>query len=554
MDVRRITESLIRTGIKRKLEEWGIPEEIAVSVEVPRQEGHGDFSTNAALKLAARVRRKPRDVAKELLESIRQADERGWFRDLTVAGPGFINVLLSDDVWREVLATALRKGDRFGASEGGEEERVLLEFVSANPTGPLHVGHGRGAVVGDVLARILRFTGCQVTTEYYVNDVGNQIDSLGKSLYARYLQLCGRSAGLPEDGYRGEYLVDIARELRDEVGDRYLQVDEAEALPVFREIACGRILDGIRKDLETFHVGIDHWFREGSLHENGSVAAALDALRARGQLYESGGAVYFKSESHGDEKDRVLVRADGRTTYFASDLAYHRKKLGRGFTKLIDIWGADHHGYAPRLIAALAGLGEDEARIEILLVQFVSLIREGKAVQMSTRSGEFATLQEVMDEVGVDAARFFFLLRSFHSHLDFDLTLAGRKSSENPVYYIQYMHARICSIFREAKERGIVLSDAPPLTVLSLPDETNLMKKVARFPDVVSESARSREPHRIPFYLLDLAREFHAFYHNHRFLGETPERTQGRLALATAVRNVVSTGLSLLGVSAPERM
>jgi len=554
LDVRRITESLIRTGIKRKLEEWGIPEEIAVSVEVPRQEEHGDFSTNAALKLAAHVRRKPRDVAKELLESIRQADERGWFRDLTVAGPGFINVLLSDDVWREVLATALRKGDRFGASDGEVEERVLLEFVSANPTGPLHVGHGRGAVVGDVLARILRFTGCQVTTEYYVNDVGNQIDSLGKSLYARYLQLCGRSAGLPEDGYRGEYLVDIARELRDEVGDRYLQVDEAEALPAFREIACGRILDGIRKDLETFQVGIDHWFREGSLHENGSVAAALDALRARGQLYESGGAVYFKSESHGDEKDRVLVRTDGRTTYFASDLAYHRKKLGRGFTKLIDIWGADHHGYAPRLIAALAGLGEDEARIEILLVQFVSLIREGKAVQMSTRSGEFATLQEVMDEVGVDAARFFFLLRSFHSHLDFDLTLAGRKSSENPVYYIQYMHARICSIFREAKERGIVLSDAPPLTVLSLPDETNLMKKVARFPDVVSESARSREPHRIPFYLLDLAREFHAFYHNHRFLGETPERTQGRLALATAVKNVVSTGLSLLGVSAPERM
>jgi arginyl-tRNA synthetase len=264
--------------------------------------------------------------------------------------------------------------------------------------------------------------------------------------------------------------------------------------------------------------------------------------------------VYFKSESHGDEKDRVLVRADGRTTYFASDLAYHRAKLRQGFTKLIDIWGADHHGYAPRLSAALKGLGEKDSRLEILLVQFVSLVRDGKTVQMSTRSGEFTTLREVMDEVGIDAARFFYLLRSFRSHLDFDLTLASKKSNENPVYYIQYVHARICSIFREAADRGIVLSDAPPLSVLSLPDETNLMKKVARFPDVVSESGKAREPHRIPFYLLDLAREFHAFYHNHRFLGETPERTQGRLALATAVRNVVSTGLSLLGVSAPERM
>lgn len=554
MDVRKITESLIQTGIKQKLEEWGVPEEIPVSVEVPKQEEHGDFSTNAALQLAGHMKRKPRDVAMELLGSIRRADEGGWFRDLTVAGPGFINVVLSEGAWQEVLANALTKGERFGAVDRREEERVLLEFVSANPTGPLHVGHGRGAVVGDALARILAFTGCQVTTEYYVNDVGNQINSLGKSLYARYLQMCGKRAELPEDGYRGEYLVDLAREFHEEVGDRYLPVEEDEAVPVFRKVACDRILDGIRKDLETFHVHIDRWFREESLHENGSVTAVVDELRERGQLYESEGAVYFKSESHGDEKDRVLVRADGRTTYFASDLAYHREKLRQGFSKLIDIWGADHHGYAPRLAAALKGLGEKDIRLEILLVQFVSLVRDGKTVQMSTRSGEFTTLREVIDEVGVDAARFFYLLRSYRSHLDFDLTLASKKSSENPVYYIQYVHARICSIFREAANRGIVLSDAPPLSVLSLQDETNLMKKVARFPDIVFESGRTREPHRIPFYLLDLAREFHAFYHNHRFLGETPERTQGRLALATAVRNIVSTGLSLLGVSAPERM
>jgi len=554
LDVRRITESIVHSGIKRKLEEWGIPGGIPVSVEIPRQEEHGDFSTNAPLQLSGPLKRKPRDIAPELLDSIRREDREGWFRDLTIAGPGFINIVLSDDAWRKVLAGALEEGDHFGAGEQKEGDWVLLEFVSANPTGPLHVGHGRGAVVGDALARILAFSGCRVTTEYYVNDVGNQIDSLGKSLYARYLQLCGREAGLPKDGYQGNYLLELAREFRAEVGDRYLSVNEAEAFPVFRKVACERILDGIRKDLEAFRVKFDRWVREEDLHKSGAVADVVRELSDRGQLYESGGAVYFKSESHGDEKDRVLVRADGRMTYFASDLAYHRGKFRGGFTKAIDIWGADHHGYAPRLSAALRGLGENENRLEILLVQFVTLIREGKAAQMSTRSGEFTTLREVMDEVGVDAARYFYLLRSFHSHLDFDLTLAKTKSSENPVYYVQYVHARICSIFREAGDRGVVLSDSPPLSVLSLPDEVKLMKRVARFPDVVSESARTREPHRIPFYLLDLAREFHAFYHNHRFLDETTERTQARLALAAAVRNVVSTGLSLIGVSAPERM
>ncbi len=554
MDVRRITESLILSGIKRKLEEWGVPGEIPVSVEIPRQEGHGDFSTNAALQLAGLLERKPRELAPKLLDSIRQEDREGWFRDLSVAGPGFINIVLSEETWRKVLAAALVQGERFGAVEQREGDRVLIEFVSANPTGPLHVGHGRGAVVGDALARILAFTGCRVTTEYFVNDVGNQIDNLGKSLHARYLQACGKEAYLPQDGYQGEYLLDIAGELRNEVGDRYLSLSEAEALPVFRKAACDRILDGIRKDLEEFRVRFDRWFREEELHRSGAVAEVIKELGDRGQSYEAGGAVYFRSESHGDEKDRVLVRADGRTTYFASDLAYHREKFRRGITKAIDIWGADHHGYAPRVAAALRGLGECEDRLEILLVQFVSLIREGKAVQMSTRSGEFTTLREVMDEVGVDAARFFYLLRSFHSHLDFDLTLAKTKSSENPVYYIQYVHARICSIFREAADRGVVLQDAPTLSLLTLPDEVKLMKKIARFPDVVYESARTREPHRIPFYLLDLSREFHAFYQNHRFLGETPERTQARLALATAVRNVVSTGLNLIGVSAPERM
>jgi arginyl-tRNA synthetase len=349
-------------------------------------------------------------------------------------------------------------------------------------------------------------------------------------------------------------MIEIARDFREEVGDRYADTPEKEALPVFRKEAGDRILRGIRDDLASFRVTYDRWFAEKELHDQGLVAAALDDLRERGQLYEADGATYFRSQAHGDEKDRVLVRADGRTTYFAADVAYHRHKLRDGYSRMIDIWGADHHGYAPRLRAALRGLGEDENRLEVLLVQFVTLIREGKAVQMSTRSGEFTTLREVLDEVGVDAARFFYLLRSFHTHLDFDLTLAKTQSRNNPVYYIQYVHARICSVFREAEAQGKTLTGHPPLSILTFPEEVRLMKAVARFPDVVSECAKTLEPHRIPFYLLEVADLFHAFYHQHRFLGESPERTQARLALALVVKTVVGSGLSLIGVTAPDRM
>ncbi|MHB8833735.1 MAG: arginine--tRNA ligase, partial [Desulfobacteria bacterium] len=390
--------------------------------------------------------------------------------------------------------------------------------------------------------------------EYYINDVGNQMDNLGRSLLARYRVLCGRPCELPEDGYRGEYMIELARDLRDAVGDRYADSPEEEALPVFRKEAGDRILRGIRDDLASFRVTYDRWFAERDLHDRGLVAAALADLRERGQLYEADGATWFRGQALGDEKDRVLVRADGRTTYFAADVAYHRHKLREGFSRLIDIWGADHHGYVPRLRAALRGLGEDENRLEVLLVQFVTLIREGKAVQMSTRSGEFTTLREVLDEVGVDAARFFYLLRSFHTHLDFDLTLAKTQSRNNPVYYVQYVHARICSVFREAEAQGKTLSGHPPLSILTFPEEVRLMKAVARFPDVVSECAKTLEPHRIPFYLIEVSDLFHAFYHRHRFLGESPERTQARLALALGVKAVVASGLSMIGVTAPDRM
>ncbi len=554
MDARQIVESIVFSAVRKKLAEWDAQNEFSVALEIPKQESHGDFSTNAAMQLAGKIGRKPRAVAEELVSALREEDTRGRFASLSIAGPGFINIVLSEDLWREILSVALAKGHRFGASVLGAGKTVHIEFVSANPTGPLHVGHGRGAAVGDALARILEFTGHKVIREYYVNDVGNQMDNLGRSLLARYRTECGRPSELPEDGYRGDYMIELARDLRGEVGDAFADLPEEEALPRFRKEAGDRILKGIREDLESFRVRYDRWFAEMELHDRGLVSAALEDLRARGHLYESEGATYFRSQALGDEKDRVLVRADGRTTYFAADVAYHRHKLREGYSGLIDIWGADHHGYVPRLRAALKGLGEDENRLEVLLVQFVTLIRDGKAVQMSTRSGEFTTLREVLDEVGVDAARFFYLLRSFHTHLDFDLTLAKTQSRTNPVYYIQYVHARICSIFREAETRGDSLAGRPPLSILSFPEEVRLMKAVARFPDVVSESAKMREPHRIAFYLIEVADQFHAFYQRHRFLGETPERTQARLALALAVKTVVGSGLSLIGVAAPERM
>ncbi len=554
MNIRQEIEAVVSGAVARKLTAWGIDETIALSLEIPRQESHGDFSTNAAMQIARRLGRKPRPVAEELVKALRESDAGGRIAALEVAGPGFINLVLSEQCWREVILHALAEGALFGSSTAGGEEAVHLEFVSANPTGPLHVGHGRGAAVGDALARILEFTGHKVVREYYVNDVGNQMDNLGRSLLARYRAECGRPWELPEDGYRGDYMIELARELRAEHGDRFADAPEEEILPLFRKEAGERILRGIRDDLDAFRVKYDRWFAEEQLHQRGEVTGAIEELRAKGLLYESEGATFLRSQSLGDEKDRVLVRADGRTTYFAADIAYHSHKLREGHTRLIDVWGADHHGYVPRMRAALQALGMEGTALEVLLVQFVTLIREGKPVQMSTRSGEFTTLREVLEEVGTDAARFFYLLRSHHTHLDFDLTLAKTQSRTNPVYYIQYVHARICSIFREAETRGEVLGGHPPVSMLTLPEEVRLMKAVARFPDVVAESAKAREPHRIPFYLLELADLFHAFYHQHRFLGETPERTQARLALAQTVKTVVGTGLGLIGVTAPERM
>ncbi len=554
MNIREIVESLVSSAAKRKAGEWGEDADLPVFLEIPRQEAHGDFSTNAAMQIARKLGRKPRPIAEELAKAIREEDGGRRIASLEIAGPGFINIVLSEKAWMEVVAQALEKGDRFGESSRGAGERVHLEFVSANPTGPLHVGHGRGAAVGDALGRILEFTGHVVVREYYVNDVGNQMDNLGRSLLARYRTECGRPTELPEDGYRGEYMIELAREFRADHGDRYADAPAEEVLPLFRKEAGDRILAGIREDLETFRVRYDNWFPERELHARGEVTGAVEELRGQGLLYESEGATFLRSQEMGDEKDRVLVRADGRTTYFAADVAYHRHKVREGYDRLIDIWGADHHGYVARLRAALRALGGADSALEVLLVQFVTLVRDGKPVQMSTRSGEFTTLREVLEEVGTDAARFFYLLRSYHTHLDFDLTLAKSQERSNPVYYVQYAHARICSIFREAEARGVTLAGNPPISILTLPDEIRLMKAVARFPDVVSESAKSREPHRIPFYLIELADQFHKFYQNHRFLGETPERTQARMALARAVKTVVATGLSLIGVTAPETM
>jgi arginyl-tRNA synthetase len=528
----------------------------SLNIEVSRSKDSrfGDYATNAALVLAGPTRRKPRDLAELIRENLPRIPE--VLADTQIAGPGFINFYLAPDVWRGVLHSIHRDKDRYGAGTRPGSPKILLEFVSANPTGPLHVGHGRGAAVGDTLARLLKNCGYSVETEYYVNDCGNQMKILGKSLLLRYRQLLGEQLDFPDNHYQGDYLIELAGELKETpLGAKLIMLPEDDALRPASQFACDSILRGIQDDLSYFGVTYDRYFSEQELHDTGAVAAALNELRGRGKTEEHEGALWFRMDSEQDEKDRVLVRATGEPTYFASDVAYHENKLRRGYGLLVDIWGSDHHGYVPRVKAAVEALGYSPDSLKVLLVQFVNLIREGRKISMSTRSGEFVTLREVLEEVGPDAARFFFLTKRSDSHLDFDLDLAKKQSRDNPVYYVQYAHARVCSIFRIAAERGIDadMSD-PDLTLLSLPEEQELVKRLADFPDMLSEAADTLEPHRITFYLMELAELFHAYYHDNRVLTEEATLKKARLYLVEAVRQVVANGLQILGVSAPERM
>ena len=554
----------LRSAALRTAEACGkeLPAALSFELERPRRADQGDRASNVAMQLARAFSMPPRDIAARIAASLQEGCQDLLDR-VEVAGPGFINLFLSRKWFAEAASQVLQQGERYGAVDLGQGRRVQVEFVSANPTGPLHIGHGRGAAVGDAVARILSFTGWNVEREYYLNDAGLQIETLGRSTQARYFEVCGRPelAPLPEDGYKGDYLLDLAERIRKEEGDRFLAAPLAESLPWFERYAADRILAGIREDLERFGVLFDSWFSEASLYERDLVSHAMEDLKKRGYAFESDGALWFKSTAFADDKDRVLIRSNGVPTYFASDVAYHHDKfVRRGFDRVIDVWGADHHGYVPRMKAAVEAMGRAPDDFKALLIQLVALKRDGKIVSMSTRAGEFVTLRSVLDEVGVDATRFFFLMRRSDSQLDFDLDLAKKQSSDNPVYYLQYAHARISSLLREWEGRGgdvaALRRDGTPLPDLLFDNREAraLAETLATFPVEMAGASADLAPHMVTACALNLAGAFHSFYNTNRILGESAEVERGRLRLAEAVRIVLATCLGLLGVSAPERM
>ncbi|UCF29996.1 MAG: arginine--tRNA ligase [bacterium] len=525
-------------------------------IELTRDRKYGDYATNVAMVLASRSAGNPRKIAEIIAKKILDVDREENIDRVETAGPGFINLTMKGRFWERAVKTVLQEGGDYAKGAVGLGRRIQVEFVSANPTGPLHVGHGRGAAIGDALANVLAAAGYEVEREYYINDAGNQIQTLGRSVFARYLELFGKSAPFPEDGYQGEYIIRIAENLREEFGDRYLEGDREESMDEIARYAANEILRDIRDDLEDFGVRFDVWFSESALVRSDEVSLALDELGRAGHLYREGGAVWFRSTAMDDDKDRVVVKADGSLTYFASDIAYHRNKFSRGFDRIINIWGADHHGYVARMKAGVMALGRNREDLAVLLVQLVNLKRHGQPVAMSTRAGEFVTLKEVREEVGRDAARFIFLTRKADSKLDFDLDLAKEQSNDNPVFYVQYAHARICSIIRNAEQQGIPVPgvESVDLSRLTLPEERELVRHLASLPDVVEGAALAMEPHRISIFLREISTTLHNYYYHHRVLADDRELTAARLALMIAVRTAVAKALSLLGVSAPERM
>ncbi|MDR1489899.1 MAG: arginine--tRNA ligase [Desulfovibrio sp.] len=523
-------------------------------IEPPKDKKFGDLAANWALLLGKAAGENPRRLADTLARALREASEDiAWAE---AAGPGFINVALSPSFWRGVILEAEQEGERFGASRTGEGQKAQVEFVSANPTGPLHVGHGRGAALGDSLARILRFAGFDVETEYYINDAGRQMRILGRSIFLRLLALAGKGGEYPPDCYQGGYITDIAGEML--AADPGLAaLPEEEGIERCRVYGAEAIFDGIRKDLRDFNVRHDVWFSERGLLERGEVEKTIGELRARGVIYEDGGALWFRSGTLGDDKDRVLKKSDGSLTYFASDVAYHADKYRRGFTSITDVWGADHHGYIGRMRAAVAALGYPAESFQVLLVQLVNLLRDGEQVAMSTRAGTFETLADVLKETGADAARFMFLSRRSDSKLDFDLSLVRQRSMDNPVYYVQYAHARIKAVLRRASERGIgsLPGEKSILALLELEEELDLMRMLDRFPQVAADAAGARAPHFITAYLMELSGLLHRYYAGHQVLGAGSEDlVLARLRLLKAVGQCLANGLGLLGVSAPESM
>lgn len=556
MKAKQYLEDALRAALTRMELPW--PDKLLI--EPPRERKFGDYSANAAMLLAAAAKKKPRDIAEALAVELRAADADACFARIEVAGPGFLNVTFAPGFWRTILADVRAAGPAYGQSNLGGGKKVQVEYVSANPTGPLHIGHGRGAALGDSLARLLRKTGHQVSCEYYINDAGRQMRILGDSVWLRLRQIADPSIPDLEDFYRGDYIRDIAVRVRRE-NPGILSMPEKDAVDICFRAAVDEILAGIKKDLADFRVGHDVWFSEKSLVDAGpdggpsKVGEAFADLAARGLTYESDGALWFRTTDFGDDKDRVLRKSSGELTYFASDIAYHHDKFRRGFDRLIDIWGADHHGYVPRMQGAVTALGRQGA-LTVILVQLVSLLRDGEQVAMSTRAGQFETLADVVAYVGADAARFLFLSRKSDSPLEFDLELVRKKSMDNPVYYVQYAHARVHSMLAKGREAGIVPA-APGeerLAALDTEEDLQLLRLMERFPDVVAHAAENLAPHAVSAYLSELASALHKYYTQHHVLSAGPDVAAARLLLLSCVAETLAAGLDLLGVSAPERM
>lgn len=588
--MKKLLSELLTRALLRLQDEGTLPKDVPfeIHVERARDPRHGDFACNIALALAKRIGSAPRQLAETIVAALpAHADVAG----VEIAGPGFINFSMTDAAFRRVVPAILEAGEVFGRSTVGNGQRIQVEFVSANPTGPLHVGHGRGAAYGATVADLLAAAGFDVHREYYINDAGRQMDILAASVWLRYLELLGEPVRFPDNGYRGDYVPDIARgllerhgqefrasaaqvtadlpadETQGEGGDREAHIDAlvararrllgAERYRIVFDAGLDAILGDIRDDLGGFGVVYDRWFSERSLLESGAVDRVIERLRSAGHLYQTDGAWWFRSTDFGDEKDRVVVRENGQLTYFASDIAYHADKFERGFDRVIDIWGADHHGYVPRVKAALAALGYEPARLDVLLVQFAVLYRGGEKVQMSTRSGQFVTLRELREEVGNDAARFFYVLRKCEQHMDFDLDLAKSQSTDNPVFYLQYAHARVCSVLRQMQEKGFTWDRERGLGALdrlSEPHEKQLISRLGLYPEALETAALACEPHQLAYFLRDLATDFHAYYNAHQFLVEDAALRDARLTLIVATRQVLANGMGLLGVSAPDVM
>ena len=554
-----------------------------IRIDHTKDNSHGDYATNIALMLSKQAKMSPIELAKIIID---QFEQKNFIKKIEIAGPGFINFFISQESSSSIVNEILVQAASYGCSDIGQGKKVLLEYVSANPTGPLHVGHGRGAAYGATVSNLLRNAGFIVDNEYYVNDAGRQMDILTVSIYLRYLTICGEDLRFPDNGYQGQYINDIAQGIyetsgqkfhlksdlvfenvcRDgtEGGDKEVHIDQliekaksilGDGFKAVFEVGIESILSGIKNDLAEFGVVFEKWFSEQSLIDSGLSESCISKLKDSKNLYEKDGALWFKTTNYGDEKDRVVVRDNGNHTYFASDIAYHLDKLDRGYDKIINVWGADHHGYIPRVKASIEALGHNSDKLEILLVQFANLYRGGSKVQMSTRSGSFVTLEDLRAEVGNDAARFFYILRKSEQHMDFDLDLAKSKTNENPVYYIQYAHARICSVFKQADEKELELDVSQAnLSLLTEEIEKDILRELSRFRSVLESSAIQYEPHQLAYYLRDLSNHFHSYYNACKFIVDDKNLTQSRLALINATQQILKNGLSILGVGAPESM